>query len=142
MFVEIALGLDQPESELRLDAFGDRDVVDRRRKIGANVVLAGIMNDGVEPLELRVREIELAFRRVQFVLEMLGSEAEQRSGRGIRHGVAGGQRLRRVASRQEDRHDRGHTDGCCHMPHAGAVTVVLPTSFVRAVQHMMVPRSR
>src|SRR5262249_46216579 len=67
MVVELTLNLHETERELRLDALGHRDIIDRRRQIRGHMVLRREREHRLHALQLRGREIQLAPRLVELI---------------------------------------------------------------------------
>src|SRR3712207_9184312 len=69
-----SLGAHDAEPELRLDALGERDVVDVGGDVGRDLVAAREVDDAVGALELRLGDVQLAGRRVERVAQARSEE--------------------------------------------------------------------
>src|SRR4029077_13191810 len=95
------LDLDEPERERRIDTLGERDVVDRRREIGRDVVVRRIVDNRVGEFQLEPCDGELAAGGLEGLLE--GPQLPDERWRGQRRRlVVGSSAARPTANAADD----------------------------------------
>src|SRR5688572_12205361 len=106
LLIELALDTDQTERELRLQPFGQRDVVDGRGDVGRDAIARREGEELVGPVELGLRQLKLTPRGVQLLAKTL-----RFPGKAERKGASrGGAALHRLSAQQQ----RHGADGASH----------------------------